>query len=115
MSGLLVSEVRGDKMTRVVENLVRNAVETMPDGGTLEDKISRGEGDARIEVRDEGGGIPPEALDRLFEPFNSTKQGHAGLGLAFCRRTLEPMGGSIEAVAGEKGTAMVVTVPLRNL
>lgn len=114
-SGLLVSEVRRDKMTRVVENLVRNAVEAMPDGGTLEVKISRVERDAMIEVRDEGRGIPPEALDRLFEPFNSTKQGHAGLGLAFCRRTLEPMGGSIEAVAGEKGTTMVVTVPLRNL
>jgi PAS domain S-box-containing protein len=113
--GLLVSEARGDKMTRVVENLVRNAVEAMPDGGTLEVRISRVEGDARIEVKDEGGGIPPEALDRLFEPFNSTKQGHAGLGLAFCRRTLESMGGSIEAVAVEKGTALVVTVPLRNL
>jgi len=115
MSGLLVSEVRGDKMTRVIENLVRNAVEAMPDGGTLEVKISLVERNARIEVRDEGGGIPPEALDRLFEPFNSTKQGHAGLGLAFCRRTLESMDGSIEAVAGDKGTAMVVTVPLRNL
>jgi len=114
-SGLLVSEVRGDKMTRVVENLVRNAVEAMPEGGTLEVEISRVGGDARIEVRDEGGGIPPEAADRLFEPFNSTKQGHAGLGLAFCRRTLESMGGSIEASVSEKGTAMVVTVPLRNL
>jgi len=114
-SGLLVSEVRRDKMTRVVENLVRNAVEAMPDGGTLEVKISRVERETMIEVWDEGGGIPPEALDRLFEPFNSTKQGHAGLGLAFCRRTLEPMGGSIEAVADEKGTTMVVTVPLRNL
>ncbi len=115
MSGLLVSEVRGDKMTRVIENLVRNAVEAMPDGGTLEVKISLVERNAKIEVRDEGGGIPPEALDRLFEPFNSTKQGHAGLGLVFCRRTLEYMDGSIEAVAGDKGTAMVVTVPLRNL
>jgi len=115
MSGLLVSEAGGDKMTRVVENLVRNAVEAMPEGGTLEVRISRVEGAARIEVRDEGGGIPPEAVDRLFQPFNSTKQGHAGLGLAFCRRTLESMGGSIEAVAVEKGTAMVVTVPLRNI
>jgi PAS domain S-box-containing protein len=115
MNGLLVSEVRGDKMTRVVENLVRNAVEAMPDGGALEVKISRVEGNARIEVRDEGGGIPPEAMDRLFEPFNSTKQGHAGLGLAFCRRTLESMGGSIEAAVDEQGTAMVVTVPLRNI
>ncbi len=113
--GLLVSEVRRDKMTRIFENLVRNAVEAMPDGGALEVKISRMGGNARIEVSDEGVGIPPEAMDRLFEPFNSTKQGHAGLGLAFCKRTLEPMGGSIEAVVDEKGTTMVVTVPLRNL
>jgi PAS domain S-box-containing protein len=114
-SGLLVSDVRRDKMTRVFENLVRNAVEAMPDGGTLEVKVSRTGGNARIEVSDEGAGIPPEAMDRLFEPFNSTKQGHAGLGLAFCRRTLEPMGGSIEAVVDAGGTTMVVTVPLRNL
>lgn len=115
MDGLMVSEARSDEMTRVVENLVRNAVEAMPVGGTLEVKISLVDRNARIEVKDEGSGIPPEARDRLFEPFNSTKQGHAGLGLAFCRRTLELMGGSIEAVAGEKGTVMVVTVPLRNV
>ncbi|HUV54771.1 MAG TPA: ATP-binding protein [Candidatus Krumholzibacteriaceae bacterium] len=113
-SGLLVSEMRRDKMTRIVENLMRNAVEAMPDGGTLEVSISQMQGNAVIEVRDEGEGIPLEAKDRLFEPFNSTKQGHAGLGLAFCKRTLESMGGSIEAEAEETGTTMVVTVPLRN-
>jgi len=112
-SGLLVSEVRRDKMTRVVENLVRNAVEAMPDGGTLEVKIYQMQGNAVIEVRDEGEGIPLEAMDRLFEPFNSTKQGHAGLGLAFCKRTLESMGGSIEAIVDETGSTLVVTVPLR--
>jgi len=113
-SGLLVSEMRRDKMTRVVENLVRNAVEAMPDGGTLEVNISQRQRNAMIEVRDQGGGIPLEAKDRLFEPFNSTKQGHAGLGLAFCKRTLESMGGSIEAIVDERGTTMAVTVPLRN-
>jgi signal transduction histidine kinase len=113
-SGLLVSEMRRDKITRVVENLVRNAVEAMPDGGTLEVNISQRQRNAIIEVRDQGGGIPLEAKDRLFEPFNSTKQGHAGLGLAFCKRTLESLGGSIEAVVDETGTTMAITVPLRN-
>ena len=113
-SGLLVSEMRRDKMTRVVENLGRNALEAMPDGGTLEVNIFQRQGNAVIEVMDEGEGIPPEAMDRLFEPFNSTKQGHAGLGLAFCKRTLESIGGSIEAEADETGTTMVVTVPLRS-
>ena len=50
----------------------------------------------------------------LFEPFISTKQGHAGLGLAFCKRTMESMGGSLEAVSDKTGATMVVTVPLRN-
>ncbi|MCK4582514.1 PAS domain S-box protein, partial [Candidatus Bathyarchaeota archaeon] len=114
LSGLLVSEVDRSKITRVIENLVRNAVEAMSDGGTLEINISGGQQNVNIEVKDTGAGIPPEALDRLFEPFNSTKQGHAGLGLAFCKSTLESIGGSIEAETEETGTTMVVTVPLRS-
>ena len=99
LSGLLVSEIDRSKITRVIENLVRNAVEAMSDGGTLEINISRGQQNVKIEVKDTGAGIPPEALDRLFEPFNSTKQGHTGLGLAFCKSTLESMGGSIEDIS----------------
>lgn len=114
LSGLLVSEVDRSKITRVIENLVRNAIEAMSDGGTLEINISGGQQNVNIEVKDTGAGIPPEALDRLFEPFNSTKQGHAGLGLAFCKSTLESMGGSIEAITDKTGTTMVVTVPLRS-
>ena len=114
LSGLLVSEVDRSKITRVIENLVRNAIEAMSDGGTLEINISGGQQNVNIEVKDTGAGIPPEALDRLFEPFNSTKQGHAGLGLAFCKSTLESIGGSIEAETDETGTTMVVTVPLRS-
>lgn len=114
LSGLLVSEVDRSKITRVIENLVRNAVEAMSDGGTLEINISGGQQNVKIEVKDTGAGIPPEALDRLFEPFNSTKQGHAGLGLAFCKSTLESMGGSIEAITDKTGTTMAVTIPLRS-
>jgi signal transduction histidine kinase len=113
-SGLLVSEVDRSQITRVIENLVRNAVEAMSDGGTLEINISRDQQNVKIEVKDTGAGIPPPAMDRLFEPFNSTKQGHAGLGLAFCKSTLESLGGSIEAASDKKGTTMVVTVPMRN-
>lgn len=114
LSGLLVSEVDRGKITRVIENLVRNAVEAMSDGGTLEINISGGQQGVKIEVKDTGVGIPPEAMDRLFEPFNSTKQGHAGLGLASSKSTLESMGGSIEAFSEKTGTTIVVTVPLRS-
>ena len=113
-SGLLVSDVDRSKITRVIENLVRNSVEAMSGGGILEITITRDQLNAKIEVNDTGPGIPPQTLDMLFEPFISTKQGHAGLGLAFCKRTMESMGGSLEAVSDKTGATMVVTVPLRN-
>lgn len=111
----LIAEVPVEKMARLLDNLVRNAVESMPDGGTLEVKVAARRGQARVEVRDTGPGIPPHAMDRLFQPFNTTKQGHSGLGLAYAKKTLEDVGGSIEAKTGEKGTTMVVTVPTRSL
>jgi len=111
----LITEVPVEDMTRLLDNLVRNAVESMPDGGTMEVKVTARRGQARVEVKDTGPGIPPHAMDRLFQPFNTTKQGHSGLGLAYARKTLEAVGGSIEAKTGEKGTTMVVTVPTRSL
>jgi len=112
--GALVTEVPREKMIRVLENLVRNAVEAMPTGGTLEVKVTALQGQARVEVRDTGPGIPPHAMDRLYQPFNTTKQGHSGLGLVFAKKTVEAAGGTIEAETGEKGTVMVVTVPTRS-
>jgi PAS domain S-box-containing protein len=111
----LIAEVPVEKMTRLLDNLVRNAVESMENGGTLEVKVTARQGSAKIEVRDTGSGIPPHAMDRLFQPFNTTKKGHSGLGLAYAKETLEAAGGSIEAKTGEKGTTMVVTVPTRSL
>jgi PAS domain S-box-containing protein len=111
----LVTEVPRERMTRVMENLVRNAVEAMPDGGTLEVKVATRQNQARIEVKDSGPGIPPQAMDRLFQPFNTTKQGHSGLGLAFAKKAVEAAGGSIEAKTSDKGTVIVVAVPARNL
>jgi len=111
----LVSEAPREKVARLLENIVRNAVEAMPDGGTLEVKVTPRHGSASVEVRDTGPGIPLHAMDRLFQPFNTTKKGHSGLGLAYVKRTVEAMGGSVEAKSGDKGTAMVVTFPARRL
>jgi len=111
----MVTEVPRERMTRVLENLVRNAAEAMPDGGTLDVKVTARRGQARVEVRDTGAGIPPHAMDRLFQPFNTTKHGHSGLGLAFAKQVVEAAGGSIEAKTGKKGTVMVVTIPARSL
>ncbi len=100
-------------LERVVLSLVRNAVEAIEGGGTvsLSGEV-RGE-ELVLSVRDTGRGIPPEAMERLFEPFYTTKQGGVGLGLFFARRIARGLGGDITAVSqmGE-GTEFTVRVPL---
>ena len=100
-------------LERVVNSLVRNAVEAMPHGGTvtLWGEV-RGD-ELLLSVRDTGEGIAPEARERLFEPFYTTKQGGVGLGLFFARRIARGLGGDITAAPGvQKGTEFTVRVPL---
>jgi signal transduction histidine kinase len=71
------------------------------------------QGDARIEVRDRGSGIVPDALARVFEPFVTTKRDGLGLGLAICRSILTAHGGHIWATNNpERGVTFVVSLPL---
>jgi signal transduction histidine kinase len=110
-----VEEVSVDvlKMRRVLDNLIRNAVEAMPEGGELRISGWRGEKGLVIEVSDTGEGIREEALEDLFKPFHSTKPGGMGLGLAYCKRAVEAHGGSI-AVESEVGggTTFMVLLPV---
>ena len=107
-----VGEVSLDvlKMRRVLDNLVRNAVEAMPEGGVLRVGGSRGEEGLVVEVSDTGEGIRGEALGVLFKPFHSTKPGGMGLGLAYCKRAVEAHGGwiAVESEVGVGTTFMVV-------
>jgi signal transduction histidine kinase len=78
-----------DQIAIALANLVRNAYDAMPSGGTL-DLIIRPEGPAwAVDVRDEGPGIPTEDLARILEPLYSTKPRGLGLGLAIARSLLE--------------------------
>jgi len=101
------------KMRRLLDNLVRNALEAMPEGGNLAISAERVGSEAVIKVSDTGVGIPEEAMRRLFKPFNTTKNGGLGLGLAYCKMAVEAHGGSItaESKVGE-GTTFTVTLPL---
>jgi len=101
------------KMRRVLDNLVRNAVEAMPEGGNLAISAERVGSEAVIKVSDTGVGIPEEAMRRLFKPFYTTKSGGLGLGLAYCKMAVEAHGGSItaESKVGE-GTTFTVTLSL---
>jgi len=108
------------QLAQVVQNLVRNAVEAMPGGGTLRIRISVGPGDrpgageqAIIEVSDTGLGIAPELLDRIFIPFFTTKPGGSGLGLAVADSIVHGHGGKISvASAQDSGTTFTIRLPV---
>ena len=113
-----------DALYRALVNLVTNALDAMPRGGTLTDRVgwsdadtmARGRGGPRrvaIDVEDSGGGIPPADLDRVFNPFFSTKDGGTGLGLALTQKIVEDHGGSIDVrSAPGAGALFRITLPL---
>ncbi len=102
-----------DELRQVFLNLVLNAVDAMPEGGSLH-VTSHLADDGRLAVAlsDSGTGIPPEHLDRIFEPFFSTKKGGTGLGLSVSYDTVERHGGEITVQSiVEEGTTFTVWLP----
>jgi len=101
------------KVRRVLENLVNNAVESIRTEGTVSVTL-RNVGDGlEVKVADNGRGIPSGEMVNLFKPFYTTKPGGMGLGLAFCKRTVEAHGGSIGVKSEEgKGTSVTFKLPL---
>jgi two-component system sensor histidine kinase AtoS len=99
-------------LKRVFQNLISNAVEAMPSGGTLSLSV-RAEADKVVaEVADTGVGMDSTTLRQLFNPFFTTKAKGLGLGLAICQRLVEAHGGDIDVSSEEgKGTTAVVTLP----
>jgi signal transduction histidine kinase len=100
-----------DLFEQCLLNLMLNAEQAMPDGGTLT-LIGSREGDTVIlDVIDTGCGIPPEQLPRLFHPFHTTKANGNGLGLATTRKIVLAHGGDI-AVQSEPGRGTKFTIRL---
>lgn len=100
-----------DLFEQCLLNLMLNAEQAMPDGGTLT-LIGNREGKAVcVDVIDTGCGIPPEQLPRLFRPFHTTKTNGNGLGLATTRKIIIAHGGSID-VQSEPGRGTKFTIRL---
>jgi len=108
------------KLKQVFLNLLKNALEAMPEGGRLAVRVklvgaaaSAKKACLAIEVSDTGVGIRDAEIDTVFRPFYSTKSGGRGLGLPFCRRVIEEHGGemSIHSQWG-KGTTVAIRLPI---
>jgi len=93
-----------EQMTRVLRNLVLNAIDAMPEGGRLTVRTLAAEGGVRIEISDTGQGLTPEECARLFTPYYTTKTHGTGLGLAIVQST----------VADHKGRISVDSQPGRG-
>ncbi len=102
------------KFRRVLDNLIRNAVEAMPEGGDLSLSTENTEDGFVLKLTDTGGGILEEDIPKIFKPFYTTKPGGMGLGLAYCKRTLEAHGGTI-MVESEEGAGSTFRISLPHL
>jgi signal transduction histidine kinase len=107
------SEADYDMLRRAVLNLVLNALDVMPQGGRLTLSAQSRADCLELSVADTGGGIDSEAVDRVFEPFFSTKSGGTGLGLVIVARIAEAHGGTAEAANGDFGAVFTLRIPHR--
>ncbi len=109
-------EADSQQLKQVFINLFANAMQAMPNGGTLTVQLEpwpRDEGDGVvITISDTGGGVPQEVVENIFNPFFTTKQEGTGLGLALSKRVIEGHGGTIEVVNREgEGVTFILRLP----
>lgn len=100
-----------NRLAQVLLNIVRNGIQAMPDGGTLNIALYATGTDAIIRISDTGHGIRQEDMHRIFEPFFTTKPRGSGLGLALCKKIIEEHHGSIGITSDDRGTAVTLSLP----
>ncbi len=112
----VVAEVKRGQMLQVVSNLLRNALDALPEAGTITIRLRKRAEQIDLIVADNGQGIRPEHLEKIFEPFFTTKEEAGnGLGLSLSKRIVEDHHGTItirSSVRPERqGTVLRVTLP----
>lgn len=101
-----------NQMKQVFFNIIRNALQAMPQGGLLKITLRETDRHVTISFRDSGPGIAPEQISYLFEPFSSSKADGTGLGLMIVHRIVRDHGGQIEVHSEpNKGTTFTVCLP----
>ena len=104
-----------EQMKQVILNVLMNAIQAMPEGGELglTGKVSEDGQGIQLSVHDSGIGIPPEDINKLFDPFFSKKEGGIGLGLSIAHRIIDQHHGKIEVESNPgKGTLFSLWLPI---
>ena len=113
--GPIELSIDGEQIHQVLVNLLLNALDALPHGGTVRVSV-RGPtpetNAAEVRIADTGPGIAPKIMERLFQPFVSSKETGLGLGLSISRRLIEAHGGSITGEnAPDGGAVFTFTLP----
>ncbi len=112
---LLYMNIDVSKIKRAIDNLLRNSVEAMPDGGEINIVINSDNSNVYINIQDTSAGIPSENRDKIFKLFFTTKQKGTGLGLSIVKQIIEAHKGSIKLDPGDgQGTRFSITLPLTH-
>jgi PAS domain S-box-containing protein len=112
---LTATPVDATQMQQVLVNLVKNASQAMTTGGTLTLQTGENNDGVWVSVADTGGGIPQEQINRIFEPFYTTKKKGSGLGLMIVQRIVRAHNGRIELESNVgRGTTFRVCLPLHE-
>lgn len=106
--------IDANRMQQAILNLINNALEASPEGGSVEVTTTSQNKTIQIEIRDQGPGIPPDKQAQLFTPFVTTKQGGTGLGLSIAKKIIDAHEGELSLRASNsQGTTFVIEIPLR--
>ncbi|MGW9607121.1 ATP-binding protein [Heyndrickxia sporothermodurans] len=102
-----------DQLKQVVLNITKNALEAMPTEGKLLLNLEKKSNHAYVSISDNGTGISPENLKKIFTPFFTSKENGTGLGLVVCKRIIESFDGNLSIKSElNKGTEVLITLPI---
>ena len=112
---LPLAQLDASQMKQVLVNLIKNAMQAMTTGGTLTLRTGQTDDSVWVSVADTGGGIPPDRINHIFEPFYTTKKKGTGLGLMIVQRIVRLHGGHIELESRvNEGTTFRIRLPLHE-
>jgi signal transduction histidine kinase len=114
-----------NSIKQIAINLLKNAAEAMPDGGSIhvltsylaagthaDQQLATHNDKARIRIRDNGPGLPEAVRSNLYEPHITTKPDHEGLGLSVVKHLIHSLNGSVTCDSSNKGTTFTIELPI---